>query len=319
MSPPTRVIGFLFATILQAGTLSGCQALDRWAFFAENHLLGTNGPAINGIHLRQDGDNLVLRSASVVRGGLRIEGKPYWVSLHSLTANIQLSALQQDQQQIESFLALKQSGCDSAGDLLGRDIHTALEVYWRLLGTGPVPNVALQLTGPETGVADYTESRSLRLEGLTLFISYPLPKAQSCPWVKSWSATLAMLVVHELVHVGVYRLHGSGAPRLPNEVAAYMSEQCTLLALRGKVPARLVLGPEGTNSDSRAEVLEWNQTGRISTTLAGAFLSDRIRRLAFGDRALTEPDRPALEHLCRWLIHRLPDPLTAPETLSPGH
>lgn len=289
----------------------GCAAIDETLFFAEQKLLGANGSAVNGIKIRAAEDGFELRSAGVVRGTSGVERDvANWLHYAQVSDNglisVELLAAEPDYMAVSEYLNSEHDECGNPRDQLTLDLRAVSPLLMQLTAQSELPRVSLRLVSGQNAIKYYAVDRAASIARLNLYLTQPLPPQKSCTWIKFWSAQMVELIVHELVHIHVFQAFGD-VDRVSNEIAAYGSELCVQLRLRGTLLARRTFGPEGTNSDSLEDVIGWYRSGRMSASMAGNFLSDRLRRLTMGDRPLQATDLPKLEGFCKRLTQRMVD------------
>ena len=290
---------------------SGCQSIDKFLFFSENALLGSNGQSMNGIKPKRDGEKFTLRSAGIIRGLVRYDSIAKWRHygsvgrLAGMRISIETADLEFDQ--ISQFLRFSQPGCSSPIEQLEKYLNDSHQLASRVIGPIREPKIILRLSPYGKSIHFFEISESENVENATLYVIQPLPQGNNCAWIRNWSILSVDLIFHELVHLHNFDVYGGSLSRLDDETIAYGFGLCLFLQNFEALPARLQTGPEGADSDSIEDVKDWLNSGRISSSVAGAFVSDRLRRQAMGNRPLTPQDLPKLEAFCRKLARNETD------------
>lgn len=289
--------------------LTACTTLSESVLRAYGQSIGIN-EGVNTILLsaREDGYRLhvggILSGPPAERSG--------WSSLQTLTTptglSIELSVQKHDRSQADTLLHRSAEGCPPPVTLLRQGLERIEPMVRQWTHGSELPRVALRLVRPGDGLLNHEVSTAPRISGLNMSLAERLPDADTCDQLQRWASDALGTIAHEWTHFHVYQRFGPYAPQLGNEIAASVVEQSVALEMLGRMPARWVHVAGQTDSDDLQQVLQWQKERGLSSTLAGKFLGDRLRRLSLGDRDLGPPDAAALHAFTMRALTELVDP-----------
>lgn len=289
--------------------LSACTTLSESVLRAYGQSIGIN-EGVNTILLsaREDGYRLHV-------GGI-LSGPPIerssWSSLQTLATptglSIELSVQERGRSEADTLLRRPVEGCPPPITLLQRGLERIEPMIRQWTHGSELPQVALRLVRPGEGLLNHEVSAAPRISGLTMALTERLPDADTCDQHRRWASDALGTIAHEWAHIHVYQRFGPYAPQLGNEIAASAVEQSVALEILGGMPARWVHVAGQADSDDLQQVLQWRKQRGLSTTLAGKFLGDRLRRLSLGDRGLGPQDAAALHAFTARALDELVDP-----------